>query len=229
MSKTQEKNKIDPEKLLDVAAKLFRKNGFNATTLRDIAREAGILLGSLYYRYPSKEAILLALMERGINRITLAIRQAIASTHDPTERLRMALRAYVKVLVSEDDSVYSLLYEWRALTGEAREAMVKLRDRYESLWDGLIYESAGASRFHPGIDLKLLRLFGFGAINWVAQWYSPKGERTPEQIADAFWAFLAFGVLANDRRAEDIEKTLHSLSAIEPGYILEEAKSIGKS
>ncbi|MCZ2134580.1 MAG: hypothetical protein LC098_04005, partial [Burkholderiales bacterium] len=76
----------------------------------------------------------------------------------------------------------------------------RLRDRYEAFWDGMLYEAAGAGRLRPGVDLKLVRLFGFGAVNWVATWYSPDGDRTPEQIADVFWSYMALGLFSDDQR-----------------------------
>ena len=165
---------IQDEKLLAAAAWLFRRKGFAATTLREIAQAAGMLLGSVHYRYSTKDALLLALMERGIEHAIAAVQTAAAQS--------------------------VLLYEWRALSGPARDEMVRLRDRYEAFWDGMLYEAAGAGRVRPGVDLKLVRLYGFGAVNWVATWYTPGGERTPEQIADAFWAYLALGLLADDKR-----------------------------
>lgn len=216
MTKTLDST-MDGDALLDVAARLFREKGFAATTVREIARAAGMLPGSLHYRYSSKEAILLSLMERAIAKLTSAIREAVSVTRDPAERLRLALRAHLKLLLSGDDAVYVLLYDWRAITSEsAREAMERLRDRYESFWDGLLYEAAGAGQLRDRVDLRLLRLLGFGAINWVAQWYeSAAGNRSPEQIADAFWGLLAFGVFADDRRPADVEAALDDLSALE--------------
>lgn len=203
-------------KLLDAAARLFREKGFRATTVRDIARAAGMLPGSLHYRYATKESLLLALMERSISRAVAAIREAVAVSKDPLERVRLALSAHLRLLLAGDDAVYVLLYDWRSLTGGAREQMVRLRDRYEAFWDGLLYEAAGAGRLRPGVDLKLVRLLGFGAVNWVAQWYSPQGPRAPEQIADAFWAYMAFGVLDEAHRPVDIPAALRGLSALEP-------------
>lgn len=100
------------DRVLDAAAALFRARGCSATTVRKIAAAAGILPGSLHYRFATKESLL-------------------------------------------------------------------IRD---------------------GIDLALLRLFSFGAINWTAQWYSPEGRRAPDQIADAFRTFTGLGVLDDDVR-----------------------------
>lgn len=203
------------ERVLQAAASLFRAHGFATATVRDIAAKADILPGSLHYRFPTKESLLIALMEHAVDQTTAAVRSAVSASHDPIERLRLGLRAHLRMLLSGDDAIYVLLYEWRALGGRAREEMVRLRDRYESFWDGLLYEAAGAGRIRDGLDLKLLRLLGFGAINWVAQWYSPSGERTPDEIADAFWAFIGFGVVADESRPADIGDIFRSLSALE--------------
>lgn len=141
-------------------------------------------------------------MERAVDHATAAVRAAVAGRRDPLERLRLGLRAHLGMLLSGDDAVYVLLYEWRSLTGRAREEIVRLRDRYEAFWDGMLHHAAGAGCLRDGVDLGLLRLFSFGAINWAAQWYSPEGRRTPEQIADAFWAFFGLGVFADGARAQ---------------------------
>lgn len=200
-------------RVLDAAARLFRDRGFAATSTRQIARAAQILPGSLHYRYPAKEGLLVALMERAIARATAAVQAAVAGIDDPIERLRAGLKAHLNVLLAGDDDVYVLLYDWRVLRGKARDDLIRLRDRYEAFWDGMLYEAAGARRFRRQVDLKLLRLFGFGAVNWVATWYRPDMGRTPDQIADAFFACLAFGAIADDRRPADLEPLLDAIFA----------------
>lgn len=188
------------DRVLDAAAALFRARGFSATTVREIAAAAGILPGSLHYRFATKESLLIALMERAVEHAMAAVRDAVAGCRDPLERLRLGLRAHMRILLSGDDAIYVLLYEWRSLTGGRREAIVRLRDRYEAFWDGLLHHAAGAGCLRDGVDLGLLRMFSFGAINWAAQWYSPEGRRTPDEIADTFWTFTGLGVLNDDAR-----------------------------
>lgn len=188
----------DGAELLAAAGRLFRSQGFAATTVREIASAAGILPGSLHYRYSTKESILLALMERGIDAAIAVVRSAIDSSPDPIERIRLALRAHLSLLLDGDDAIYVLLYEWRELVGEPREAMARLRDRYDALWDGLLYRAAGSGRLRAGVDIKMARLSILGSINWVPQWYSPKGSYTPEQVSDTFFDSLLRGVGADD-------------------------------
>lgn len=199
--------RVREEQILDTAARLFREQGFAGTGLRQIAAEAGLLLGSVQYRFPSKETLLVALMERAVSRAMEAVRTAVEGTRDPVDRIRLGLGAHLRLLLAGDDAVYVLLYDWRVLKGDAREAVVRLRDRYEAFWDGILYEAAGAARLRPEVDLRLLRLFGFGAINWVATWYRPGGKMTAEDIADAFFATLALGILSDDARRSMRERS----------------------
>src|ERR1700687_1085790 len=77
----------DPDHLLDVAASVFRRAGYGAATLRQICAATGLRLGSLPYRYATKEDLLQDLMARAIERLTAAVRAAVSRSSDPAERL----------------------------------------------------------------------------------------------------------------------------------------------
>lgn len=140
------------------------------------------------------------LMERAVGNAMSAVRTAVARVRDPMERLRVGLSAHLGVLLSGDDAVYVLLYDWRVLHGDARDAVVRLRDRYEAFWDGILYEAAGAGRLRSDIDPRFLRLLALGAFNWVATWYRPGGSLTPEQIADAIFRNMVLGIGSDTAR-----------------------------
>lgn len=195
MTKAATSERPHDDRALQAAARLFREQGYAGTSLRDIARTAGMLPGSLHYRYPTKEDILAALMERAIDRLIEGIAVATAASTDPIERIRLAILEHVRILLSREDSVYVLLYDWRSLSPAAERAITRHRKRYEQFADSLIAQAAAGARLQPGVDLYLLRQFGFGAANWVAQWFDPKGPYTPEQIGDAFFRYLTLGTL----------------------------------
>jgi len=192
MTKPKPSSAEADDRLIDTAARLFRERGFAATTVRQIARAAGMLPGSLHYRYPTKDALLLALMRRGVEADLADVRAAIATSRDPMERLRLALRARVRYLLSRDAATV-VLFDWRSLKGRSRDEMIRLRDRYEAFWSGLLHEAAGAGRLRAQVDLSLLRFLIFGATNWIPMWYSAKGSHTPDEIADAFFDLIANG------------------------------------
>jgi len=195
VTKTAPEPRAHDDRALQAAARLFREQGYAGTSLRDIARAAGMLPGSLHYRYATKEDILAALMERAIDRLIEGIVAATASSPDPLERLRLAIVEHVRILLSREDSVYVLLYDWRSLSPGVERAITRQRKRYEQFADDLIAQAAAHTPLRPDVDVYLLRQFGFGAANWVAQWFDPKGPYTPEQIADAFFRYLTLGTL----------------------------------
>jgi AcrR family transcriptional regulator len=201
------------ERILLAAGRLFREKGFGGTTVREIARAANLLPGSLHYRYASKDDVLVALMERGVKRAIAAVTGAIRATRDPVERLRLGLRAHLELLCQGDDSLYVLLYDFRSLPVAARERVERARARYEAFWDGMLYEAWGTGRSRPALDLELVRQFGMGAINWVATWYRPESGRTPAQIADTFWTYMAFGLLGEGFRPPDVDALFTALLA----------------
>jgi AcrR family transcriptional regulator len=201
------------ERILKAAGRLFREKGFAATTVREIASAANMLPGSLHYRYASKDDVLLALMNRAVRRAMQAVRMAIGDTKDPVEKLRLGLRAHLELLCNGDDSLYVLLFDWRSLPSGAREGVERERAKYEAFWDGLLYEAHGSGKARPILDIELVRHFGFGAINWVATWYRPGGDRTPGQIADAMFAYLAYGLIHESSRPVDLDTHFAAIMA----------------
>jgi AcrR family transcriptional regulator len=200
MTKTLARRTFDEEAVLDAAAHVFKRRGFGSATVREVAQAAGMLPGSLHYRYPSKAALLVGLMERAINKVTAAVRRVVEETPDPAERLRLGMRAHLDALLSGDDDLYVLLYDWRSLQGPAMPALQRARARYDVFWDDLLASFARSGWARPGLDVELLRQFGFGALNWVAQWRDPGDPRTPAEIAEALWQCLALGWLTDEKR-----------------------------
>ncbi len=192
------------ERILRAAAKLFREQGFDATTVREIAKAAQMLPGSLHYRYASKDEVLVALMRRGTERAMAGVREAVTGEPDPIERLRLALRAHLRLLIHGDDALYVLLFDWRALPPRSRAGIERERAKYEGFWDGLLAEAALTGRARPQLDFALVRRFGFGAINWVATWHDETGL-SADEIADAFFHYLAYGLLAEKGRPKDLD------------------------
>ncbi|ERJ17444.1 pantoate--beta-alanine ligase protein [Salinisphaera shabanensis E1L3A] len=188
----------DQNDVLSSAARLFRDKGFEKTSLKEIAEACGMLPGSLYYRYSTKEALLVELMRRGVGLVTTEVEMAYASSDDPVERLRLSVNAHLRALLVDSDTVYVLLFEWRALGTEAREEIIELRDQYESLWSDILETMIEQGVIQKGVDGRLLRLVGLGALNWVATWFDPDGVYTLDAIGDFIWQITTDGVLRKD-------------------------------
>jgi len=185
----------DQGNVLSNAARLFREKGFERTSLKEIAEACNMLPGSLYYRYNSKEALLVELMRRGVDLVTAEVESAYASSDDPVERLRLCINAHLRALLLDSDAVYVLLFEWRALGPEARKEIIELRDQYESLWAGILETMIAQGVVRQNVDGRLLRLIGLGALNWVATWFDPNGAQSLDAIGDLIWQIAMDGVI----------------------------------
>ena len=183
-------DQLGREAVLTSAARLFRDQGYERTTVKEVAKACNMLPGSLHYRYHTKEAILVDLMRLGLERAALAVTEACVNVSDPVEQLRRGINAHLKMLVTGSDMVYVLLFEWRALRGDARKEMIELRDRYEALWAAMLSLLAQHGAIRKDVDLNLLRLIGLGALNWVATWFNENGRYSLDDIGDFVWLVI---------------------------------------
>jgi AcrR family transcriptional regulator len=173
-------------RLLDEAARLFRARGFEGASMRDIARATGMLPGSLYWHFETKEALLVAVYVKGVQQITEAVRSAMDRRDDPWERLEAACAAHLEAILHDDDYAQVVIRVRPADVPVAQRSLVELRNRYEALFTRLIAELPLAR----GTDRRALRLMLMGALNWSQTWYRPGGRFNPRSIARKFIALL---------------------------------------
>ncbi len=173
------------EDVLDAAAALFRERGFHACSMRDIAKRAGMLPGSLYYHFPSKESLLIATYAEGVRRIGQAVDLAVEPQANPEQQLRAACRAHLQILLKASDYAQVVIrVQPEDVPAVARE-LTHLRDRYEDRFRPLVE----ALSLPSDLDHDHFRRLLLGALNWTRHWYQPGGD-TPADIADAMLACL---------------------------------------
>ena len=167
--------------LLVVAARAFHRHGYRGATLKEIAEAAGILPGSIYHYFRSKQDLFSQVHDEGFRQINAALDKALARVSDPRQRLKAACAAHLEVLVSDDalaGFTASSLFtpDMGMLTG----GLIRIRDAYETRFRTLI----DALELPPKIDRKVFRLGLLGALNWTQVWYK-RGGKSPTAIAGA--------------------------------------------
>jgi AcrR family transcriptional regulator len=168
------------ETLMTVSARLFARGGFEATSMRDIAGQAGMLAGSMYYHFPSKNDLIAAVYEEGVAEIGSAVDAALADVHGPWPRLEAACVAHLKALLADSAHAAVMTADLGQLDPRLRRRLVTMRDGYECRFVELI----AALPLAPGTDRTLWRLHLLGALNWTPTWYRP-GKKSPSAIARA--------------------------------------------
>ena len=179
--------------LLAAAARLFRRQGFDATSTRDIAAAVGMHSGSPFYHFKSKSALLCTVMEEGMQAAIArqkAALQAVPPSPEPAlAQLRQLIRAHFDTLHGRgNDFVPVMLYEHRSLTNLQRVSLSKLQHEYEAAWTPVL-EALHASG-HLRAPVKLSRLLILGALSWSVQWFSPRKGASLDELTDAAMALF---------------------------------------
>lgn len=176
--------------ILNAAAELFSTQGFDRTTIRDIAGQAGLLPGSVYHYFSSKEDLYMAVHQEGFRSVMLQLQAAVDEASDPWERLKRAFTVHINGMVG-GSAIDRLTGHSLALTGHPRLLdMIRAdRDAYEDVIKALI----AALPIRPSVNRTLLRLQLLGAMNWVYVWYH-EGKLSPEQISSQMIDMLRLGV-----------------------------------
>lgn len=171
--------------ILDATARLFRQKGYTVTSMRDIAAASGMLAGSLYYHFESKDELLLAVYAEGVRRISASVRAALDRDLAPWTRLEAVCTAHLAALLEDSDYAQVVIRVRPDDAPGAADRLVTLRDDYERLFAEALQKLPLA----PRTDRRALRLMLLGALNWSQTWYR-SGHDAPEVIARQFVGLL---------------------------------------
>ena len=163
--------------ILRAAARVFRRYGIAAAGMREIADEAGLSPGNLYYYFDSKDELLVFCQERTLEHMLAAVDAAKAASRSSAEQLRAILRAHVHALLDEM---------------EGATAHLELDSLPEAL-RALVVQGVARGEFAP-CDAALVTRAMLGAVNWTARWFRPDGAQSAGEVADNISQYLVKGL-----------------------------------
>jgi AcrR family transcriptional regulator len=195
--RAQRKSEARRVSILRAAARVFRRLGVSATGMREIADEADLSPGNLYYYFSGKDEILLYCQERTLERLAAAVKAARAIPGSWAGRLRSVLSGHVHCMLDELEGATAHL-EVEALPEAMRAGVVQKRDAYERAVRALVAEGVKAGEF-AAADPALVTRAMLGAVNWTARWYRHDGAQSASQIADSLSDYLVRGLLTGKK------------------------------
>ena len=183
------------EELLSIAAELFAERGLRATTVRDIADAAGILSGSLYHHFASKEAIVDEILRGFLDALFGEYRTIVDSGLEPRATLEALVRASFEAIHRDRNEVAIYQDELKHLRGNPRFDYLRERNtEFREMWTDVLRRGMESGDFRGDLDVRLTYRFLRDTV-WVAvRWYRPDDDNDHAAIADQYLNIVLDGL-----------------------------------
>jgi AcrR family transcriptional regulator len=189
--------------ILRAAARVFRRSGVAAAGMREIADEADLSPGNLYYYFAGKDELLFFCQDRTLDRMLEAAEAARASIVPVSDQLRAVIRAHLHYTLDELEGATAHL-EIDMLAEDLRRSIIEKRDKYEHAVRALVVKGVRRGDF-VSCDAALVARAILGALNWTVRWYRPDGAQSVAAIAEALADYLVRGIAALPRNGTNKE------------------------
>src|SRR6266566_4498948 len=184
----------DPrQEILRTSARLFQQQGYDGTSMNDVAAALKLSKGGLYHHFQSKDEILFNLMDHAMDITEERVINPVKAVADPEERLRTLIRLHIGVVLSERDrEITVMLHENHPLSPALRKRInarkkdyihfvenliAEVQAKVQSKVQAKVQEDAQSARGSKGTVTPRAAAFALlGMINWIYQWYRPEGS-----------------------------------------------------
>jgi len=187
--------------ILRAAARVFRRSGVAAAGMREIAEEADLSPGNLYYYFAGKDELLFFCQDRTVERLLAAAEAARTSGISVADQLRAVISAHLHYTLDELEGATAHL-EIDMLPEKLRRTIIGKRDAYEQAVRALIVKGSRRGEF-ARCDADLVARAILGALNWTARWYRPEGRQSVAEIAAGLADYLVRGI--THARTDELE------------------------
>jgi AcrR family transcriptional regulator len=188
------------DELLELAATMFAERGLRATTVRDIADAAGILSGSLYHHFSSKEEMVDEVLRGFLDWLFDRYQQIIDTESNPLARLKGLFMASFDAIEHHHAEVVIYQDEAKRLSGQPRfDYVEELNRRQRKMWVEVLTEGIAQGYFRPDVDVDLVYRF-IRDTTWVSvRWYQPGGPLTAQQVGQQYLSIVLGGISAGEK------------------------------
>lgn len=159
------------QQIKDHAASLFRKQGYKATNMRQLAEAVGMKAASLYNHISNKEELLQELLMDMAHLFTQSMADVQSSSLGPVQKLEKLISDYVRYTVEHTDAISLLTGEWVHLDEKPKQEFLALRDNYEDGFRQILIDCIKAGQF-KNIDVDIALFSTLSTLRWLYSWYS---------------------------------------------------------
>ena len=169
------------EIIKECAAQLFRKKGYKATSMRDLAQSVGMEAASLYNHISSKQEIFQELLLTMADMFTVGMEEINNSSHTAITKIEKLISMHVRFAIDHTDSISLITHEWVHLEDEARENFIRLRDSYEHKFEQIIKDCITEGTFTK-VDPEIALFSILSTLRWLYSWYSKNRNHNPVEL-----------------------------------------------
>ena len=181
------------DQVIDAAAAVFAEKGFHEATTKDIADRVGLLPGSLYYYFDSKEAAFVEVCRRRGEGFNARLGAIAAASGALADKVRLGVTQHF--LNNGADLVSTIAFSQRELPGRAERELAALGRIYERLWERIFRNAVRARELAPDFDCRAATMALLALCNGSVHWYENKPAREIERIAAQFATYFLEGAL----------------------------------
>jgi AcrR family transcriptional regulator len=188
---------IDPrQEILRTAARLFQQQGYDGTSMNDVAAALKLSKGGLYHHFQSKDEILFNLMNHAMDITQERVINAVVQIGDPESRLRALIRLHISVVLSiRDREITVMLHENHPLPPPLRKQINARKKDYVHFVEKLIAEVQHERGSKSNLNPRAAAFALLGMINWIYQWYRPEGTLSEEGLVRQYTEIFFAGAL----------------------------------
>src|SRR6266852_6076568 len=199
------------ELILRTSARIFAEKSYHSTSMRDISRATGVSLAGLYHYCKSKEELLFLIQDHCFGRVLERLEQRTRGIDDPLEKLRIFIDNHLSFFAANMAEMKVLSHEAESLQGDLHTRVSTKKEKYAKLARRILREiqeqslseartsgraNNGAGQASGRIDLTVATYALFGMMNWIYNWYDPRGKLSVNQLVDNITRLFLTGFLS---------------------------------
>ena len=187
------------EFILRTAARIFAEKGYHSTSMRDISRQTQVSLAGLYYYCKSKEELLFLIQDNCFGRVLERLEERLGETGEPVEKLRLVIENHLSFFAANMAEMKVLSHEADSLAGEMYEQVSGKKQQYTRLVRRIlqqVQEEQNREGAKPDLTVSVYALFGM--MNWIYNWYDPRGTLSVGNLVDNITRLFLSGFLAGE-------------------------------
>jgi AcrR family transcriptional regulator len=187
------------EEILQAAASVFARKGISNATVRDIADEVGILSGSLYHHFESKDQMVEEILLAGADRQGARYREIVKAEPDAVEAMRKLVMLGVLGVAEGPNEATILRNDAQQIKANPRLRLIeKQRQDTKRLWISVVRKGVEQGAFRDDLDADVAVRAMFDAVLSTIRWFPPLGRSSPQRIGSQLAGFFIDGLRGDD-------------------------------